>query len=138
MKEESEGEDVHEEGLGKRKGFAHQAGYSLAQREVKAFDVVGLALLFGTASMSLSLEHLLVGGQQVAVTKGAFVAGGHLSPQVLAGRLVPVAPHPRHHLARSTTQHHPQPYHVLFASNERPQLVQFQHLLRLCGQQRGR
>ena len=59
--EEPEGVAVGAQFLGEGEGLSHEARHALAQGEVEAFDVVGLALLLGTRLMLLGGHDTVVG-----------------------------------------------------------------------------
>lgn len=103
VEKESQSNNMHEKALRKSECFAGETGESLSQCEIEAFDVVGLPLLVETGFMLLLVEHLLVGLQQIAVTKSLLVLLGHLRPHYRAGGGNSVSPHLGDYLACSPT-----------------------------------
>lgn len=63
VEEEAQGDNVHEEVLGKSEGLAHEASESLAQSQVEALDMIGLSFFLGAAVVLLGVQHLSRGSQ---------------------------------------------------------------------------
>ena len=126
-----------QEFLGEGERFSDESGYALAQCEIEAFDVVGLALLFRAGLMLWGGHNAVVGKVEVGVAQGAFVAVRNLVPQHLATQRIPFSIPPRYNLPGSSTQRQPNPHLVLFVAHKAPHLIQLQHLALLCGQKRG-
>ena len=116
--EEAQGLDVGQQFLGKGEGFSHKPRHALAQCEIEAFDVVGLALFLGAGKMLLLGHYALVRGVEVGVAETAFVIRRNLVPQALATEGVARAKVPRHHLPGSSAQCDPDPHTVLLLADE--------------------
>lgn len=135
MEEESDVDEVHEEGFGKGKCSAHQASHAPAQRGVEAFEMVCVLLLSLLVEL-VGRDGVGVSGQTIGKTAAVLVLGWHFGPDILSGESVPLAPHPCHNLTGAAAQHKPQPDAVLLVAHKRPHLIQLQHIVLLSGHKR--
>lgn len=77
---------VPEVSFGKGKGFSHQTRHALAQREIEAFDVVGLSFLFAAGTMLILGNDLSIGLPKIGEARSGFISRGDFVPQLAQGR----------------------------------------------------
>ena len=117
--EASDVDEVHDVGLGKGEGLAGEPSHTLSKREVETFETIGRPLFLLLVELLLG-HHKSVSGPGIGKSTAAFVAWGHLVPELLAGASRVVAWHPCHHLPCSAAQGHMNPYLVFLTAHIRP------------------
>lgn len=91
MEEEPQADLVHVVALGEGERLAHESTHPLAQAEVPALDVIGLAALFSDRHVLVLGDDLLVALPEVRVAVELAVVFGDALPQPAARALAAVA-----------------------------------------------
>ena len=91
--------------LGKGECFSDKSAYSLSQRVVPPFDVIGFSTFFSYGEMAPCLNDLSVGFPIITERKLAFVRGWNSLPKSPAASPTSVTYKIGHHLAGTATKH---------------------------------
>jgi hypothetical protein len=110
--------------LRKRERFAHQAATALAQRVIKALNMIGLPALFSHRTMTLGAQNCRVRFPKIGVTDRTLpIHGWQGLPQLPRGGGITLAQRDPNNFARVAIESQPQPALLLLAADERPQFV---------------
>ena len=124
-------------GFGKGQGFADETADSLAKGAVPAFLVSGQSGFFANSMMGALGEDSFISLPEIAVRPAAAIGAWNGFPQPTTSVSTPVAKHKGDNLTGAAAQGGPQPDGIVLTLNEGPQLIDFQHVTTLLGQQTG-
>lgn len=122
--------------LRKRQGLANIPGHALSARIIPAFHGRGLASIFPYTAVRFRWKHGRIRLPEVADTGASPIGRRNPMPPSPTGAFAVVAEDKGHDVSRPTTPDGPQPAFPRPFPDKRPDLIDFQLLIRLRGRQR--
>src|SRR5258706_1839644 len=122
-------------GFGKGQGFTHKATNALTKGAVPTLLVSGQSGFLANKMMGALREDGLISLPEIAVRSAATIGTWNGLPQPTTSVGTAVTKHEGDNLTGAAAQSCPQPDGVVLARDEGPQLIDFQHVTALLGQQ---
>src|SRR5260221_2004455 len=122
-------------GFGKGQGFTHKATNALTKGAVPTLLVSGQSGFLANKMMGALREDGLISLPEIAVRSAATIGTWNGLPQPTTSVGTAVTKHEGDNLTGAAAQSCPQPDGVVLARDEGPQLIDFQHVSALLGQQ---